>query len=154
MRRQTITPILGDQKLYQRPDTPLLWPSPGLALVSHRPALLELRAQMQFCLSIPPPPRRRLSGLASRQPLSPRVLCLSQHRPPSEMASPPLRNLSVPGDVTSSVKEGPSCPHPLSAEFPPQIPMTMAWKDSPDGCGAGARPAREGGLPGPLRWSG
>ncbi|XP_060983777.1 histone-lysine N-methyltransferase PRDM9-like, partial [Dama dama] len=50
---------------------------------------LELRAQMQFRLSIPPPPRRRLSGLAARQPLPPRVLCPSQHRPPSGTASPP-----------------------------------------------------------------
>ena len=50
---------------------------------------LELQAQMQFCLSIPPPPRRRLSGLTARQPLPPHALCPSQHRPPSETASLP-----------------------------------------------------------------
>ena len=38
----------------------------------------------------------------------------------------------------SLVKEGPSCLHTLSVEFPPQIPITEAWKDSPDKCGAGA----------------
>ena len=47
-----------------------------------------------------------------------------------------LNHLSVPGDVTSSVKEGPSCPHALSAECPPQIPIMEAWKDSTDGYGA------------------
>ena len=58
-----------------------------------------------------------------------------------------LHDLSVPGDVMSSVKEGPGCPHALSAEFPPQIPVKAAWKDSPDGCGAGARWGPRGWVP-------
>ena len=147
MRRQTITPVLGEQKLYQRPDALLLWPSPCLALLTHRPALLELQAQMQFCLSIPPPPE---GASLDSPPISPClpvtcVLLSTDHY----LKQPPchLRDLSVLGDVMSSVKEGPSCPHALSAEFPPQIPITTAWKASPDGCGAGARWGPRGWVP-------
>ena len=43
--------------------------------------------QTQFRLNIPPPPRRRLSGLTTHQPLPPHALCPSQHVPPSKMAS-------------------------------------------------------------------
>ena len=50
--------------------------------------LLELWPWTRFRLSIPPPPRRHLSGLTARQPLPPHALCPSQHRPPSETASP------------------------------------------------------------------
>ena len=72
---------------------------------------------------------------APAPPPAPRALCTYHHlKWPRH-----LHHLSVPGHVTTSVKEGPSCPHTLSAEFSPQIPVTAAWKDSPDGCGAGAR---------------
>nr|CAI9700324.1 unnamed protein product [Rangifer tarandus platyrhynchus] len=84
-------------------------------------------------------------------PVSCVLLSTDHHlkRPPCH-----LHDLSVPGDVTSSVKEGPGCPHALSAEFPPQIPITMAWKDSPQGCGAGAQRGPRGWAPGQLQWSG
>lgn len=137
MRRQTITPVPGEQKLYQRPDTPLR----GRAPAESCSAAGRLRR------SLPPPPRRHLSGLAARQPphrpalAAPCVLLSAHHR---LKRARQLRRLSVPGHVASSMKEGPSCPHSLSAEFSPQIPATAAWKGSPDRCGAGARRSLRG----------
>ena len=137
MRRQTITPVLGEQKLYQRPNTSLLRPPPpALPSSAHWPALQELQPK----------------DMVPSEHLLSKKVTLWTHCPSASCTQCPvsctyhhlkwprhLHHLSVPGHVTTSVKEGPSCPHTLSAEFSPQIPVTAAWKDSPDGCGAGAR---------------
>lgn len=82
----------------------------------------------------------RSSGLAPPASAPPRpapCVLLSAHR--RLKRARPLPRLRVPGHVASSVKEGPSCPHTLSAEFSPQTPVTAAWKDSSDRGGAGAQ---------------
>ena len=44
LRRQTIMPVLGEQKFYQRSNATFLWPSPlASPSTAQRPALLELR---------------------------------------------------------------------------------------------------------------
>ena len=49
MSRRTITPVLGEQKLYQGPNTSLLWPPPPASpSPAHWPALPELQPKDTF----------------------------------------------------------------------------------------------------------
>ena len=145
MRRQTITPVLGEQKLYQRPNTSLLRPPPpALPSSAHWPALQELQPKDMV------PSEHLLSKKVTLWTHCPSasctqcpVSCTYHHlkRPPRH-----LHHLSVPGNVMPLVKEGPRCLHKLSVEFSPQIPITAAWKSSLDRCGAGIQQAGEGEL--------
>ena len=119
-------------------------PSYGHCLLPHPPQTIGQPSQSSslqtwFHLNISPPPRRPLSGLTARQLWHP-VPCVVL-RAYHHLKWPPrhLHHLSVPGKVMFALKEAPSCLHTLSVEFLPQIPVTVAWKDSLDRYGAGAR---------------
>ena len=65
-----------------------------------------------------------------------------------------LGDLSVPGDATFSVKEGPGCSHSLSADFHQRLPSRRPGRTLPMGVEQGLSGALERGSLGPPQWSG